>query len=98
MPVIWKFDIPVQLRFDLEMPLGAAILHLGTQNDAPKIWALVYPDRPLETRRFSVLKTGEEFEQPGFINSLMYVGTFKADHDEFIGHLFEHKSHDFIVR
>lgn len=81
--VIWKFPIPVINRFKLDMPAGAKVLHVATQNDEPCIWALVDPARAVEARRFRLVGTGHEVTNPG-----EYVGTFMMRDGALVFHLF----------
>ena len=69
MKTIWKF--PVQAI--IEIPIGAKILTVKTQNDKPYIWAEVDSEQPLEKRTFTVFGTGARLEYP---KQKEYIGTY----------------------
>ena len=81
MLTIWKY--PLTLRgLTIDMPAGATILTVQLQDETPTIWALVDPDRPCETRTFTIVGTGHRVP-----DGLGYVGTFQQP--PFVWHLFE---------
>lgn len=86
---VWKYDLPVDDDVDLEMPAGATILAVQTQGGAPRLWALVDPLAPKETRRFRVAGTGHAILDA---DRLTYVGTFQLVAGAFVGHVFERPS------
>lgn len=79
---IWKYPVGVD-EFDLEMPEGAQILATQMQIDTAQMWALVDPEKPLETRHFVTIGTGHPIRYA----NLSYIGTFQADW--LVIHLFE---------
>lgn len=82
---IYKYNIPVVDFFELELPIGAKILCVQTQNEMPCIWAMVDPSAAKHPRRFSVIGTGHEIE----FTTTLYIGTFQMMNGSFVGHLFE---------
>lgn len=84
MRTIWKFPLPrYGDDFTLEMPTGAIIRHLDTQEGQPTIWAEV--DNLVEARearRFVIVGTGHTL--PG---SYIYLGSWQ--HRGFVWHLGE---------
>lgn len=92
MKVIYKYEIPLNLRgtVDVDMPRGAQILHVDKQGDRIYAWALVNPNAPTETREFRIMGTGRavpdaDFESEG----LSHLGTVMAD--PFVWHIFKVK-------
>jgi hypothetical protein len=81
---VWKFEIPIQDRFELQMPAGAEIVHVEVQAGNACLWALVEPERGAELRVFYLRGTGRRVE-PG----LRHLGSFLLHRGEFVGHLFE---------
>lgn len=90
MKTIWKFPFEVTDTVDVQMPLGAEILHIETQQqgslDVPCMWALVDPNKPVVTRRFKLFGTGHPL--PEDIDGMVHVGTFLLAQGNFVGHLF----------
>jgi len=88
MKVIWKYKIPIESWFTLEMPMGAKILTFQSQGDEAYVWATVEPGREIVKRCFAILATGQEFvESPG-----EYLGTAQTHGGQLIWHLFEIKA------
>lgn len=81
---IWKFQLQVTLKQDVEMPLGTEILCLQTQQGRPCLWAEVNPDNKTEARTFRIVGTGNSRD----INSFgKYIGTFQDG--MYVWHLYE---------
>lgn len=59
---IWKFGFPVRDEALISMPRGAEITHVGNQGhpDEVNVWAIVDPQAPRVSHRFSVRGTGHE--------------------------------------
>lgn len=86
MRTIYKYSIPIERYFDLNLPLGAEILTFQTQNGQPMIWALVNPENEMERRFFTIHGTG----QPDYSEySKAYIGTIQTG--MLVWHLFETK-------
>lgn len=83
MKVIWKYPV-VSGHFSLHMPRGARILCVQEQRDAVVLWAETEVGAPPETRRFTLLSTGETFQFDG-----AYLGTIQTLDGEFVFHLYE---------
>lgn len=88
MNTIWKFPVPQEGEFSLDMPIGAQVLCVQTQYGEPQLWAAVSKSVDIETRNFRLAGTGHEIS-PG----LVYIGTFQLFEGSFIGHLFEIPQH-----
>lgn len=68
---IYKYPLYAP-QTDVEMPVGAEILHVGNQDAIPCIWARVLvEDGPTEVRSFVWVGTGHPVAE-----GLRYVGTF----------------------
>lgn len=81
---IYKYILNVPIEDNkIEMPIGAEILHVASQDGYPTIWAVTHPDRGMEIRVFKVIGTGEEFKS----GRLNYHGT--AHCGSFVWHVFE---------
>jgi len=82
MTTIWKYAIPHDTRFDLEMPQDARILCVQVQDGTPCIWAQVNSDDGQETRQFTIVGTGHAVP-PG----TQYVATWQDV--PYVWHLYE---------
>lgn len=73
-------------RHTLQMPAGAKVLHVHSQNDdvSPYLWAFVDTDQAFETRAFAVYGTGRDL---GTSNPNNYIGS--AHCGPFVWHIFE---------
>jgi hypothetical protein len=81
---IYKYPVPIDDRFVIQMPLGAFIMTVQMQKSEPQIWALVDPDRSLTNRVFYLYGTGMEVNP-----ELIYIGTFQMLGGSLVYHLFE---------
>lgn len=87
MRTILKFPIPwpLQDRFDIEMPNGADVLTVQTQDGRACIWAAVDPEAVRVKTGFILHGTGHTLsEEAG-----SYVGTFQLLGGDLVFHLFE---------
>lgn len=89
---VWKFRIPMEVKFELAMPIGAEILTVDTQyygrpGEEAVMWALVDPGIRVETRRFQMVGTGAR-ELDGLTE---YVGTCQLTGGSLVLHIFEVK-------
>lgn len=83
---IWKYPLngPTPV---LEMPEAATVLHVGTQNDRPYLWAIGSPTAPKEKRAFHVYGTGHPID---LVNApSRHVGTFFIDNGAYVFHVFD---------
>lgn len=87
---IWKYETPFEQYFEIQMPKGAEILSVQSdeKTNRPCIFALVYPDNEKETRYFELFGTGNTIHNDMGI-SRKYLGTYQYQKGEFIGHIFE---------
>jgi hypothetical protein len=83
MKAIWKY--PINPYSTLQMPEGAKVLSVQTQDNQPQLWALVDPDKPKVGRTFAAVPTGDPFDDEGYT----YIATFQIDNGGLVFHLFE---------
>ena len=82
---IYKYPVPVDDKFVLELPLGSMVLTVQMQKSEPQIWVLCNPDAIKVKRYFYVYGTGMEVSE----KALNYIGTFQMLAGGLIFHLFE---------
>lgn len=86
---IWKWVLPYEPDFALDLPAGARVLTVQTQfagrHEQPVLWAVVDPDAPVAPRRFQLLGTGARELAPG----ARYVGTLQLTGGTLVLHIFE---------
>jgi serine/threonine-protein kinase len=80
-------NVILEENFVIELPEGAQILCVQTQNGSPFIWAMVDPSRASVRRRLRMVATGDNIAES---NQLVYIGTFQLEQGAYIFHLFEH--------
>jgi hypothetical protein len=80
MRTVHKFLLTVASG-DVMMPRGARILRVCPQQGAPRLWAEVDTDQPLEARRFTIVGTGQPIETGE------YVGTY--DSPPYVWHVYD---------
>ena len=79
---IWKFSFKALPLQEFNIPYGARLLHVGSQQDVPTLWVAVNPEQPLESRRFWIVGTGGEIPRDA-----TYVGTSVGS--VFVWHIYE---------
>lgn len=86
MVTVWKFELEVADRVEVELPAKAKILHVGTQDPTGRtiaIWAEVRPELERETRIFNIAGTGHRRPEGEFVGSVI-AGPF-------VWHIYEEK-------
>jgi hypothetical protein len=81
---IWKFVLETTDTQQIEMPEGAEILTIQTQNEHPCIWALVDPAAPKRKVTFEILGTGHII----YDKERKYIGTYQLDNGSLVFHCF----------
>lgn len=83
---IFKYTLPYDREFTINMPFGARVLSVQTQNGAPMLWAMIDPEAEPEPRAFWQVGTGDPFDydKPG-----RYIGTYQLSSGTFVFHIFE---------
>jgi hypothetical protein len=83
---IFKYHLDTVDIQSIDMPLGAKILSLQTQNEIPCLWALVDTEAIIVKRTFRILGTGHQM----FDNiPCKYIGTYQLIKEGMVFHCFE---------
>ncbi len=85
---IWKYEIKIDDKIQIEMPEKAEILSVQVQKGIVCIWALVDSENKTETRYFEVFGTGHKVPVDMGI-SRKFIGTFQIYGGDLVFHLFE---------
>ena len=89
MLTIYKYIIPIEDHFTLELPKDAKILTVQTQRGTPQLWAMVDSETEKEKRYFRLAGTGHPLS---LVNAhFIYIGTFQMGNGVLVFHLFEIK-------
>ena len=82
---IWKYEVPMQDFFEIEMPKDSEVLCVQMQRGKPCIWVrVVDPKSVVEKKVFAIIGTNQYFND----NEYFYVGTFQLG-EILVWHLFE---------
>lgn len=96
MRTIWKFELDITDVQRVSLPVGAELLHVGSQRmevqepmrvgvwDALVMWASVDPARPKVDRLIGVVGTGNPAPEP---DEAIYVGS--AQCGPFVWHVYD---------
>lgn len=88
MRTIWKYIFKVTDEFHIEMPVGAEILSVDTQENQPCMWVLIpNSDALKEIRTFRIYGTGNPIDLSP--HRLKFIGTFPTNQEQLWWHLFE---------
>jgi len=85
---VWKFSIPIQDEFSLEMPTGAEFLHVAIQDGTPKMWMMVDPTANKKFYKFRLVGTGHPIKLFRPFGGLSHLGTFMVLDGKLVYHLF----------
>lgn len=90
MKTIWRYEIPNQECFWLDIPQGSHVISVQLKDGAPHLWAIVETESKLEHRMFTLVVTGQSLSD-AFLVSHSYVGMFQlmGDGPTLVFHLFE---------
>ena len=85
---IWKYEVDINDEFFIKMPEGARVLHVGVQEGAMFICALVDTDSQTlhVKRRFALRGTGHPCED---LDDVPHVGTCILHDGRLVFHLFD---------
>ena len=76
MQVIYKYPLPVQEKYTIELPVGARIIRVEDISGLFFLWAIVDPETQLtEPRHLEFYKTGQLMGEP--TAGLVYLGLCK---------------------
>lgn len=82
---IFKYEIPIKDKFNLELPAYSKILSFQVKNNIPSIWVLVDEQKGLKYKYFTLVGTGHDFEHHPDV--MTFIGTIQLG--PFVWHLFE---------
>lgn len=85
MKKIFKYPIPIQDHFAVQMPIGAKVLCVQVQHGNPYIWVIVDERMPITPYQFRLRGTGHNCTD---CDESRYVGTFQLNDGYLIFHLF----------
>jgi len=75
MKVIYKYTLPVQEKYTIELPRCARIIRVEDVAGQFFLWAIVDTEAEKEKRHLEFYKTGQPIETP--LHNLMFLGTCK---------------------
>lgn len=85
---VWKYNIPEEDEFTLEIPSDAEFLSVKVQHNQVALWVLVNDENPTKTYKFRHAGTGHRIKydksQLKFIDTYFYV-----QDGSLVFHLFE---------
>jgi len=90
MLTIFKYPVPIEDHFILELPKNAKILAVQIQRGAPQLWAMVDSETEKEARHFRLSETGHPLGED-YLRIINYIGTFQMENGALVFHLFEIK-------
>jgi hypothetical protein len=73
MRTVYKYELPTDPRFQIELPKGSSFLHVATQNGKPCMWIEVETNNALSPETFEIIGTGHEITEP----ELGWLGTWQ---------------------
>lgn len=82
---VFKFDLPLEDIASIRMPRGAEVLYVAAQDGVPRVWALVNPTAPKESRNFRVAGTGHPIGKAVG----RHLGSFQLHDGALVFHVFE---------
>lgn len=89
MLTIYKYPIPVEDSFELQLPEGFRVLSIQEQHGAPRLWAMVDSDGKKLPEKFALRGTGHDCTGLGFAS---HVGTFQLRGGALVFHVFHLRS------
>lgn len=93
---IYKYQIPVEDNFTLELPFNCQFLSIGQQSNLPFIWCLVDPAQPMAKYAFRLAGTGHQIDVGDTIG---YLGTVHLLSGSLVFHLFAlNTAHPHVAR
>jgi hypothetical protein len=87
MLTVYKYEVPFDDEFTLELPTAARLLTFQAQHEKPCLWALVDSEARLTKRRFRLAGTGHDINEAE--RDLIYIGTAQFRGGSLVFHLFE---------
>ena len=88
---IFKYEIPIEDEFELELPKGAQVLTFQIQYGKPVIWAIIDPEEDISEKiNFRLFGTGHPIKKN--VIGLSYIGTAQMANGQLVWHLFKERS------
>ncbi len=93
MITIWKYEIPIEEHFSIDVQKHSIFLSVQCQKGVPTIWCLVNTDREVVKREFRLYGTGHDLIEKNHdaIKNIYweFVGTFQMFDGDLVYHLFK---------
>lgn len=90
MQTIFKFPIKIEEEFKIMLPMGAEVLTVQSQHDAPQMWVLLDSEKPFDRENiFFIATTGNPLPWARHAIQPKYIGTYQLASGSFVGHLFQ---------
>jgi hypothetical protein len=86
MQAIWKYGIPAEDQFTLDLPEGARVLSVAAQRGDVCLWAEVNPDAKPVRRNFRMCGTWHAIPSD---ESREFIGTALLHGGDLVFHIFE---------
>jgi len=86
MKTIWKYQLEIEDSQSINMPIGAKILDVQSQNGVICMWFLVETNNEIHTRNFAIVGTGN----PIWMKEYDYIGTTQTRQGVLVWHIFEY--------
>jgi hypothetical protein len=82
---IWKYPLAVTAEQQIDLPLGAQVLHVAVQHQMVCLWAQVRPDAQKQARTIRIFGTGHDLpDDPG-----RHIGSFMLYDGTLVFHAYE---------
>ena len=83
--MVYKFEIPIQNFYELELSKNGSVLHFAEQHGIPCIWVRLDPKEEHVVWRFHLRGIGHPLPEG---RALQHVGTCLCNGGELVWHLF----------
>ena len=83
---IYKFPVPLEDIFTIDMPIDSKILSFQEQKGNLVLWTAFWPNSSREQRKFTLVGTGHDIDMDLV---KQYIGTAQLFKGDYIWHLFE---------
>lgn len=87
MKTIYKYQLMMADKQCIDMPVGAQVLCVQTQNGDPCIWAVVDDQAPKHPVTFFIRGTGHDLGEIATAFQVTYLGTFQLDQGTLVFHV-----------
>ena len=81
---IYKYQVFENLPFELDLPAGSRVVHVGLQQDNPQMWVEGDNEQPQEKHTFMIFGTGWDIPP-----QWQYISTYLSPGQNFVWHLYE---------